>query len=253
MKVGEDLDVPTLTDVLVEYGFIRRISCTNPVQFCVRGGIIDIFSYGNDYPYRVELFDEEVESIRTFDPTGPIIGTERSAHVSIVPNINTRFSQEQKVSLFQVLPEDTVIWISDLQMTLDKLQTCFEKAEDFASTLTILDEGDLAEIFRDRAFIRPGEVVGDLEDHPLVFFTDHAQPTPVQQKISFAARPQPSFNKNFDLLIENLNENTRKSRSRIILFTDNPKQIERFYTIFEDLEAHVAVSSDHQSHPRGLH
>ncbi len=237
IKVGEDLDVNTIIELMAEYGFSREDFVYEPGQFSVRGGIIDIFSYGNDYPYRVELFDEEVETIRTFNPMNQLsVRTINS--VSIVPNINTKFSQDQKVSLFRVLPEDTVVWMRDLQLTLDKLQACFEKAEEFADALTILDEGDLAEIFRDRAFIRPGEVVADLEDHPLVFLSDHAQQIPVQQKISYEARPQPSFNKNFELLINHLSENTRQGIENFI-FTDNPKQVERFYNIFTDLEAHV--------------
>ncbi|MCB0639558.1 MAG: transcription-repair coupling factor [Lewinella sp.] len=237
IEVGEEVDMDTLIEVLTEYGFAREEFVYEPGQFSIRGGIIDIFSYGNDYPYRIELFDEEVESVRTFDPLNQL-SVRNIRQVSIVPNINTKFRQDQKVSLFHVLPEDTIVWMRDLQLTLDKLQTCFEKAEEFARTITILDESDLAEIFRDRAFIRPGDVAADVEGHPLVFFTDHAQPIPVQQQINFDARPQPNFNKNFELLINDLNGNTQKKIENF-LFTDNPKQVERFYSIFHDLEAHV--------------
>jgi len=245
--VGENVDVGTLIDLLVEYGFSREDFVYEPGQFSVRGGIIDIFSYGNEYPYRVELFDEEVETIRTFNPMDQL-SVRTIQHVSIVPNINTKFRQDQKVSLFNVLPPDTLVWVADLQVLLDKLQTCFEEAEKFAKTITILDEGDLAEIFRARAFIRPGEVAADVSDHPLIFFTDQAQPVPVQQKISYAVRPQPVFNKNFELFITNLNENTAAGIENF-MFTDNPKQIERFYSIFNDLNAHV------QFHPivKALH
>ncbi len=237
IQVGETVDVGTIIELLTEYGFNREDFVYEPGQFSIRGGIIDIFSYGNEYPYRVELFDEEVETIRTFNPLDQL-SVRTIRQVSIVPNINTKFSQEEKVSLFQILPADTTIWISDLQVLLDKLQACFEKAEEFAKTITILDEGDLAEIFRDRAFIRPGEVAADVADHPIVLMTDHAQPIPVQQKISYQTRPQPSFNKNFDLLIKDLTATTLDGRENF-LFTDNPKQVERFYSIFNDLEAHV--------------
>lgn len=235
--VGELVDVNTMIELLTEYGFSREDFVYEPGQFSIRGGIIDIFSYGNDYPYRIELFDEEVETIRTFNPLDQL-SVRTIKQVSIVPNINTKFSQDQKVPLFQVLPPNTVIWIADLQLLLDRLQACFEKAEEFAKSITILDEGDLAEIFRDRAFIHPGEVVADVADHPIILFTDHTQPIPVQQKIHFDARPQPSFNKNFDLLIKDLHSNTGERRENF-LFTDNPKQIERFYAIFNDLNAHV--------------
>ncbi|MEM9528660.1 MAG: transcription-repair coupling factor, partial [Bacteroidota bacterium] len=68
MSKGETLDVDTIIEVLVEYGFKRQEFVYEPGQFSIRGGIVDIFSYGNEYPYRIELFDDEIESIRTFDP-----------------------------------------------------------------------------------------------------------------------------------------------------------------------------------------
>lgn len=238
ISVGEQLDVNTLIDVLVEYGFKREDFVYEPGQFSVRGGIVDIYSYGNDYPYRLELFDEEVETIRTFDPMTQL-SRKNIRQLSIVPNINTRFRQDQKVSIFQVLPPDTVIWIKDFQLLLDRLQQCFEKAEDFARTVSSLDESELAEIFRDRAFIRPGEVIGDVEQYNLLCLAESGQPIPFDQQIRFNAKPQPSFNRNFNLLIENLKAN-KNGRIENYLFTDNPKQIERFYSIFEDLETEVA-------------
>ena len=157
--------------------------------------------------------------------------------VSIVPNINTKFSQSQKVSLFKVLPENTVVWIKDLSMLLDRLQLCFEKAEEFAKTVSVLDETELAEIFRDRAFILPKDVTSDIEKYPMLFLNKNLK-FEVDTKIEFNSKPQPNFNKNFKLLIEDLHGNTKKGLENYI-FTDNPKQIERFYAIFEDLDANV--------------
>ncbi|MEL6356869.1 MAG: transcription-repair coupling factor, partial [Bacteroidota bacterium] len=102
---GETLDVDTIVGVLAEYGFKREEFIYEPGQYSIRGGIVDIYSYGNDYPYRIELFDDEVESVRTFDPLNQL-SVKEVDNVSIVPNINTKFSQEQKVSVFQVLPEN---------------------------------------------------------------------------------------------------------------------------------------------------
>ncbi|MEN0006950.1 MAG: helicase-related protein, partial [Bacteroidota bacterium] len=237
IKREESLDTDTMIDVLVEYGFRREDFVYEPGQFSIRGGIIDIFSYGNEYPYRIELFDDEVETIRTFNPMTQL-SVKEIASVSIIPNINTQFSQEQKVSIFQVLPEDTIVWVKDFQIILDKLQQCFDKAEAFAKSISELDQSELAEVFRDRAFIYPNVVIEDLADKPILCFSDSAQPVQFDDQIVFAARPQPSFNKNFTLLIENLTSNT-KSRFENYLFTDNAKQIERFYSIFEDLEAAV--------------
>ena len=237
IKKDEQIDVQTLIEVMAEYGFQREDFVYEPGQFAVRGGIIDIFSYGNEYPYRIELFDEDVESIRTFDPTTQL-SQQNIASVSIVPNINTKFTQDQKISFFRVLNKRTTIWVKDFQVLLDRLQTCFEKAEEFANTLTILDESEVAEIFRDRAFIRPAEVIEDIKAYPILSLTDSVQPLSFDKTIKFNSRPQPVFNKNFKFLIDNLNDNT-KSQIENYIFTENPKQIERFYSIFEDLEANV--------------
>ncbi|WP_116125339.1 transcription-repair coupling factor [Lewinella sp. IMCC34183] len=234
---GEDIDVDTIIEVLVEYGFKREEFVYEPGQFSIRGGIIDIFSYGNEYPYRIELFDDEVESIRTFDPLHQL-SKESVSYVSIVPNINTKFERDQKTSIFNVLPEDTTIWLKDFQLLLDRLEEAFRKAEEFGKNLTLIDDAELKRLFDDRAFIRPGEVMQDVEDKPIVFFSDYKQPVRIDEAIDCRAKPQPSFNKNFELLIRNLLENTSSGLTNYI-FTDNPKQIERFYSIFNDLNADV--------------
>ncbi len=234
---GEKLDPEFLIQVLVEYKFTREEFVFEPGQFSLRGGIIDIFSFGNDLPYRVELFDDEVESIRTFNPLSQL-SAQNISKVSIVPNINTRFKQEDKVSLFRVLKEDTVIWLRDFQVLIDRLQRCFEDAEKFAKTISILDETELAEVFRDRAFLYPGDVVEDVRQHPIVLLSNAPQPLTSTAEIKYGGKPQPSFNRNFDLLIENLHANSAAGWTNY-LFTENPKQVERFYTIFEDLRAKV--------------
>lgn len=237
IAVDTEMDVDFIMNVLVEFGFERVDFVYEPGQFSIRGGIVDIFSYGNEYPYRVELFDVEVESIRLFDPTTQL-SERKISKVTIIPNINTKFDHSQKVSLFKVLPENTAIWLRDYQMTLDKLQQCFEKAEEFSKSLSLLEDEDLKEIFRDRAFIKPNQIVEEISDYSIISLAKSKHPFKIDKKIVFATRPQPSFNKNFKLLIDNLNDNQKNSLENY-LFTGNPKQIERFYAIFEDLEAEV--------------
>lgn len=168
IKKGEKLDADFVIQVLIEYGFERADFVFEPGQFSIRGGIIDLFSYGNELPYRIELFDDEVETIRTFDPTSQLSQRNLST-LSIVPNLSTRFRQDQKVSLFRILPANTVIWVKDYQFLLDRLQYCFERAEQFASKLTALDAAELRELFRDRAFLYPGEVTEDIAERPMIF------------------------------------------------------------------------------------
>jgi transcription-repair coupling factor (superfamily II helicase) len=238
IAAGEKMNVDFIIDVLIEYGFRREDFVFEPGQFSIRGAIVDIFSYGNDYPYRIELFDEEVESIRTFDPLTQL-SVQNIARVSIVPNINTKFSQAQKVSLLGVMKENTLLWVKDFSVLVDKLQTCFEKAEDFAKNISVVDERELAEIFRDRAFIRPHEVVEDVRKFATVRLDAGSAEAAGKPAIDFGGKTQPSFNKNFSLLIDNLNENSAKG-IRNYIFTDNPKQIERFYAIFEDISEGTA-------------
>ena len=234
---GEQLDVDFMIEILAEYGFSREDFVYEPGQFAVRGGIVDVFSYGNDYPYRIELFDEEVESVRTFNPTTQL-SVQNIGRVTIIPNINTQFSQEQKVSLLGILPANTVIWVKDFQVLLDKLALCFEKAEAFAQSLRFREEEDIKEALQGRSFIRPNEIMEAIEPFSIVCLSSQAQPLAFQQKILYDSLPQPSFNKQFNLLIDNFHENTQRGLENY-LFAENPKQVERFYAIFEDLGAQV--------------
>lgn len=168
IKKGERLDADFMIQVLVEYGFERTDFVYEPGQFSVRGGIIDLFSFGNELPYRIELFDDEVETLRTFDPLTQL-SQKNLESLRIVPNLNTRFHREQKGSLLQVLPENTVVWVRDIQFILDRLQYCFERAEQFGAKISALDSNELREIFRDRAFLYPAEVLDDLAVHSLIF------------------------------------------------------------------------------------
>ncbi|MEZ4983828.1 MAG: CarD family transcriptional regulator [Saprospiraceae bacterium] len=237
IKQGENVDVPTIIAILTEYGFSREDFVYEPGQYSIRGGIIDIFSYGNDFPYRIELFDEEVETIRTFNPMDQL-SVQRIASVSIVPNINTRFQQKDKVALLDMLPADACIWMTDLNLLMDRIGECGRKAATVMQKMTILDEGDLAELFRDKAFVDEKRILAGLQDRPLVFLNDYDQPLAVQQTLQIQTSLQPVFNKQFDLLINDLTDHSSKGYDNFI-FTDNAKQIDRFYAIFNDLNAHI--------------
>ncbi|MEZ4925120.1 MAG: hypothetical protein R3A50_02515 [Saprospiraceae bacterium] len=173
VKKGEKLDADFMIQVLVEYGFTRVDFVYEPGQFSIRGGIIDLFSFGNEEPYRIELFDDEVETLRTFDPTTQLSQKNLSS-LNIVPNLNTRFRQDQKVSLLNILPQDAVIWVKDLQFLIDRLQYCFERAEQFAKNVATLDSAELREIFRDRAFLYPHDVLEDLSSRSIIFLEGRA-------------------------------------------------------------------------------
>lgn len=234
---GENLDADTAIEILTEFGFTREDFVYEPGQFSIRGGIIDVYSYGNDYPYRIDRFDDEVESIRTFDPMTQL-SIKEIAKVSIIPNMNTRFSESQKVSIFEVLPPETVVWVENYQMLQEQLALCYKAAMKLSETISSFEEQEIAAIFKDQAFIRPGDLIEELARFSLFFMERHKLPFPIDEVVTFEAKPQPNFNKNFNLLIDELKKNTAAGIENF-LFSDNAKQIERFYAIFEDMQAKV--------------
>jgi transcription-repair coupling factor (superfamily II helicase) len=233
----ESLDLDTIIEILVEFGFERVDFVYEPGQFAIRGGIVDIFSFGNEWPYRVELFDDEVESIRMFNPTTQL-SIRSISKIAIIPNVTGQFGKEEKVNIFEVFPENTIIWIKDFDMLLDRIQMCFEKAEEFSKTLGLVEDERLKEIFRDRAFIYPKDILESASRYRLIFLKKPSIKLEFDLLINYQSKPQPSFNRKFTLLIEDLDEKEKLGFENYI-FTDNSRQIERFYSIFEDLQAKV--------------
>ena len=233
----EKLDVDTMIEILVDYGFIRTDFVYEPGQFSIRGGIIDIFSYGNEWPYRIELFDDEVESIRTFNPINQL-SIQNIATVSIIPNINVKFKQNQKVPLFDVLNANSVVWVKDFDVLLDKLQICFDKCEEFAKVLKTREDSELKQAFEERAFIYPNETMAAISDHHMILERRGTISIDPDLVMNYETSNQSSFNKNFSLLIEDMKHKEKQGFTNY-LFTDSGRQIERFYKIFEDLDAQL--------------
>ena len=233
----EKLDVDTMIEILVDYGFIRTDFVYEPGQFSIRGGIIDIFSYGNEWPYRIELFDDEVESIRTFNPINQL-SIQNIATVSIIPNINVKFKQNQKVPLFDVLDDNSVVWVKDFDVLLDKLQICFDKCEEFAKVLKTREDSELKQAFEERAFIYPNETMAAISDHHMILERRGTISIDPDLVMNYETSNQSSFNKNFSLLIEDMKHKEKQGFTNY-LFTDSSRQIERFYKIFEDLDAQL--------------
>jgi transcription-repair coupling factor (superfamily II helicase) len=130
LKSGESIRPEELMESLVGYGFERTDFVYEPGQFALRGGILDIYSFGNEKPYRVELFGNEVDSIRIFDPESQL-SERRLLQVNIIPNIETHFSSEKKVSLFEFLPENTVIWMHDQRFVRDRMTILEKELKEF--------------------------------------------------------------------------------------------------------------------------
>src|SRR6202000_882566 len=112
IKSGDTLALEALLEKLVGYGFDRTDFVYEPGQFAMRGGILDIYSFGNEKPYRVELFGNDVDSIRIFDPESQL-SERKLLQVSIIPNVETQFESDDKISLLEFLSEQIVVWLKD--------------------------------------------------------------------------------------------------------------------------------------------
>jgi len=228
IKRGETVDLDFIYDLLDEYGFIRTDYVVEPGQFALRGGIIDVFSFTNDNPFRIEFAGEEVESLRTFDPV-----TQRSIdkldHLTIVPNVQDRALVETRETFLDFIPRYTILWLYDAGYAADRIDSEFDKALiAFEALNGIIQHQPPAELFTDReTFLRQIMGFNLLEFGRHTFFEHSFAP-------DFQHTPQPSFNKNFELFLSELQRNTA-SGIRNVLLADSPEQVERIYTILDDL------------------
>ncbi|MDP4292003.1 MAG: CarD family transcriptional regulator, partial [Bacteroidota bacterium] len=228
LKVGEAINADFMFDLLQEYSFRQTDFVVEPGEFSVRGGIIDVYSYTNDYPYRIELFGEEVESIRTFDPATQL-SIDRLDHIAIVPNMQNSMLHERREAFTEFLPEKTIVWIDDFELLSDRIETEYNKAEQAYNAL----EGEIDHVPPKELYVTRDLFNKTILRNNIIEFGKHSilQDSRVFQ---FNISPQPSFNKNFELLISELHENT-KQHIRNLILSDNDKQLERLQAIFNDV------------------
>ncbi|MFB9863462.1 transcription-repair coupling factor [Rufibacter immobilis] len=235
-KVGEKLDVNFLTEVLASYDFERTDFVYEAGQFAVRGGIIDVFSYANDLPYRLELFGDEIESIRTFDPNTQL-SVEQKKQISIIPNVQTKLLQETRESFLDFIPEDSKIWLKDYRHTVEVVSESFEKAEQAFQEMLEASAG-MQIISKPQDLFESGkDFKKALDRFTLVEFGKRFN-FKNAQIIQFQAHPQPSFNKDFQRLVSNLHENQSNGYVNVIA-AESPRQADRLRTIFDELDHDV--------------
>jgi len=229
LSVGDQVDLDAAVELLYENRFELHDFVVQPGHFAVRGGIVDVFSYSNDYPYRIEFFGDEIESIRTFDPVSQL-SRESFSRISVLPDVHDQLQEDKEESFLAFLPQLSAVWTEDLALVKDKVQSEFDQAQEALKDM----EATELEILTRRSCVTGIQFLKDLEQHHLIEFGKKSAITP-DTIIEFDHKPQPSFNKNFELLIHDLNDNTDDG-IRNIIFSDNPKQIERLYAIFEDVQ-----------------
>ena len=222
ISVGDQLSIDFINEVLFEYQFHRTDFVTEPGEFSVRGGILDVFSFSNDKPYRIEFFGNEVESIRTFDVETQL-SLEQVKKVLVIPNVDASTSLISRISFLKYIQANTVVFIKNPELLFNGIDTLFAKA---IETFSSMGEG-VKQLKPETLFTTSTLLKKELEDFTSVVL----QKGNTDETIHFQTKPQPSFNKQFDLLIQNLNENTDKGYKNYI-FCSNEQQSKRFKDIF---------------------
>ncbi|WP_256002707.1 transcription-repair coupling factor [Pedobacter deserti] len=264
ISLGAKLGIDFINEFLIDYDFERTDFVYEPGQFSIRGGIVDIFSFSHDLPYRVEFFGDEVESIRTFDIESQL-SVEDVNLLTIIPNVQSKYLTENNISLLDYIDSDTQLWFKDVEFTLDITKSGYKKAVELWKALPSKEKQENADWIDPKFAFSDEKMLADtLQDFTLIEFgkqffykTEHL--------LNFETRPQPSFNKDFSLLIHNLKANEKEGVHNFI-FSASSKQTERLYAILDDIDKtarftpvnislregfidagqHVAFYTDHQ-------
>ena len=240
LKKGDAFDVAFISELLLTYDFEKADFVYEAGQFAVRGGIIDIYSYAHDLPYRIELFGEEVDSIRTFDPVSQL-SEEEIREINIIPNIQTKLLQEVRESFLDYLPRNTKIWIKDLEHTVNTIDRYFEKAQESFDVI-LTQSGETKVVLSPETLFETSDsfVKGLTPFVKIEFGNRFFQKS--DYDFEFTGQPQPSFNKNFEMLVDNLKENQSNSIVNIMV-AESYQQIKRLETIFEELDPTLAYQN----------
>jgi transcription-repair coupling factor (superfamily II helicase) len=234
IQLEDTLSLDFLNEVLFEYKFKRVDFVTEPGEFSVRGGIVDVFSFSHDEPYRLEFFGDEVDSIRTFDVETQL-STEKVKKITIVPNVANKFLTEKRESFLGYISDKTIVFSKNTSLLYARLDDFFDKA---IEAFTKLSE-DIKHAEPDALFLNGTAFKKQLKEFGVISLggtrTDGATNA---KEITFEITPQPSFNKKFDLLIQNLNEFHSVGFENYICCATE-QQARRFNDIFEEISEKV--------------
>ncbi|TKD66468.1 transcription-repair coupling factor [Flavobacterium sp. ASW18X] len=234
IKLDDTLSLDFLNEVLFEYKFKRVDFVTEPGEFSVRGGIVDVFSFSHDKPYRLEFFGDEVDSIRTFDVETQL-STDKVNKITIIPNVENKTLQESRQSFLKYIANNTVIFAKDLPLVYNRINENFERAEESFNKLG----NEVKRATPDELFASSALLQEQLHQFNLVQLGQlNAKDTEQTDIIQFQNKPQPTFNKKFELLINNLNQNHKDGFVNFI-FCATEQQAKRFEDIFKDMEEKV--------------
>ena len=275
LKVGEKVNLDFLTDLLYDYEFESVDFVVEPGQFAIRGGLVDVFSFANDYPYRIEFFGDEVESIRSFNIADQL-SIEKLKQIVLLPNMQERAFIEEREAILQYLPDTTTVWLTDMAFfatqvdkEYDRAVEAFEKMQEQDEEVKALKPGQL--------FSKSDELLDNLIKHPTVEFgvsskliteqltspIDSRQPTNQRgndmgavncqlSTVNFHTKSQPIFSKNFNLLIDDIAAH-KKEGYRVIVFSESSKQLSRIQAILNDINHNEESHRDFETETIAIH
>ena len=256
LQVGEQVDIVFVQETLMSFGFRRVDYVYEPGQFAVRGSILDVYSYSCEYPYRIDFFGDEVDSIRTFEVQTQLSNT-KLQQISIVPELCSE--EEQNESFLSFLPKETLLVMHDPTFVAESVQIAWE--EGFCRQAVTVDSEENASseekdkpLEKEKMLVEPQLFSKELLNFRRIELLSYFHsPTgeglgvrPVQ--LSFSTHPQPVFHKNFNLVFQSFNKYLEEGYQLYIL-ADSQKQAARLESIFQDQQTGITFTPvDHTIH-----
>ena len=243
ITINDQFDTDFIIEFLNEYHFEREDFVYEPGQYSIRGGIVDVFSFSFDFPYRIELNGNRIESIRAFDPVSQL-SVKDLQFASIVPNITSEEIITQRTTVWDYIKDDSVVFTEDLQLCMDIIHHGMDKASLFYEEYK--ETGVKPTLLYD-----PPSFIQDRISRLRVIENGTRKVFQSGEPIDFKISSQPSFDKSFDLLISHLRHNDQAGITNLV-FSETGKQIERLQSIFEDLSANVNFTPVYQGLSKGF-
>ena len=225
---GDQLSLSFINETLFEFGFERVDFVSSPGEFAVRGGIIDVFSFAYQHPYRIEFFDDLVERLCSFDVVNQRSITAFDT-IELLPNTSDISFTDKRRSILEFFGDKSAFVIHDFDKTVDRLAALYKKAVEAYSNLN-----DTTQYPPEKLFSQKEEWLKDAQNKSFVLLnrSDHL---PHTKKIILKQSPQPVFNKQFELLTDYLNKNHERGYENI-LFCASEQQAKRFHDIFQEMD-----------------
>ena len=233
IQKGDSLTIDFLNEVLFSYHFNRTDFVTEPGEFSVRGGIVDVFSFSNNEPYRIEFFGNEVDSIRTFDVESQL-STAQLSKITIIPNVENKESDEIRQSFLEYISEQTLFIGKDMGFFDAKIEKLFAKATDIYQKLP----NEVKRTPPEELYCQTTDLLKQIQRFQQININATTPASKNKKEFSFHTSPQPSFNKQFELLISYFNNKHKEGFQNYIL-CGSEQQAKRFQDIFEEMEQKV--------------